>query len=497
MARRGGSVPQGRFRRGAPLAGLAARTVCGRVVANVRESAGSAGAVARFDQRCAQRYAELLGSSRGVLMKAGQILSMGDTDRWGGGGFEPYLEALGRLQSTVPVMDPVLVAELLDVQLGAGAGQFAEFAPVPVAAASIGQVHRAVLDDGRQVAVKVQYPGVARAIEDDLANVELLATFLRVVTAGTAVRADLDGVARTAGARIREEVDYRHEAAMMAVFGELYRDHPFIRIPQVITEACGDQVLTMTYLDGMDWAQAQHADQDLKNTWAEVILRFAYSNRWLAGLLHADPNPGNYRFFADGTVGFLDFGCVQVLTETQRSCWFAMIRAVVEGRATELPELMAQAGFLEGDPRVSADELHQWWAELLHDIIVEPQPVTYTSAHRDRLVAGMFNFRDRNHLLSRLSVSGVGAVTARIQFNLVSICAALGATLPVRSIADDMDGVAEPVTMLGQQHQVWMRERGLAGPSFAPGEIHRKSFIDQPQLTTNLTSTPTEKAENS
>ena len=153
---------------------------------------------------------------------------------------------------------------------------FAEFTDEPMAAASIGQVHRAMLHDGREVAVKIQYPGVAEAIRDDLANTELLATFLRLAASasGTAMRPDVRQTTRRSPSASAEEIDYRHEAANITAFSDLYRDHPFIRIPEVIDEASADRVLTMTYLDGMDWAAAQHADQDLKNTWAEVILRF-------------------------------------------------------------------------------------------------------------------------------------------------------------------------------------------------------------------------------
>lgn len=469
MASRRDSVPHGRVRRAAPLAGLTARTLGGRLIASVRESTGVHGAVQRADERAARRYVALLGRSRGALMKAGQLLSMVDTRGWGGGGFEPYLRALSRLQSDVPAMDPALVGELLEAELNSGMEQFAEFMPEPFATASIGQVHRAVLGDGRQVAVKIQYPGVARAIEDDLANVELIGTFLRLARSATVMRGDIGEVARTVAARVREEVDYRHEAAMTSVFGELYRDHPFIRIPEVVADASGDRVLTMTYLDGMDWAQAQHADQELKNTWAEAILRFAYSNRWLAGLLHADPHPDNYRFFPDGTVGFLDFGCVQVLTEAERCVWFAMTRAALEGRKSDLRDSMERAGYLDADPDLTAEELYLWWSEVLHDIIVEPQPVTYTPDSRARVVNGLFDFQDPRRALARVSFPSAAAVSARIQLNLISICAALSATLPVRAIADDTDGVAEPVTRLGQQHHVWIRERGLVLTPSASG----------------------------
>lgn len=460
MGRGNGQVPRGRARRLAPLAVLTARTICGRFVAGLREAAGAQGAVAEFDQRAAQRYAALLGRSRGVLMKAGQIFAMCDTSEWGGGGFEPYLKALSQVQNEVPAMNPVLIEAILHAELGAGMDSIAHWDPVPIATASIGQVHRGVLTDGRAVAIKVQYPGVAQAIEDDLSNAELLTTFLKLVASGTSAKTDIGAIALATSARIRDEIDYASEAKTLAIFAELYRDHPFIRIPDVASEACGARVLTMTYLDGIDWAEAQQAEQELKNTWAEAIVRFAYGNRWLAGLLHADPHPSNYRFFPDGTVGFLDFGCVQKLTDTERLSWYRMIRAAAEGRKADLRDAMSQLGFLDIDPTLSADELYDWWAQLLSDIIVDPQPVVYAPGTRTRVLSSLF-VQDPRHPVNRVSLSAAGAFTARIQLNLVSICAALGATLPIRAISEDMDGISEPITDLGRQHHEWVRQRGL------------------------------------
>ncbi len=447
-----------------PLAGLTARAACGRLIAGLQEKAGQEGAVERFHHRSAARYADLLGRSRGVLMKAAQILSMADHQDWGGGGFGPYLRALSQAGVNVPAMDPRLVGQLLNTELGDAAAMFGEFDERPVASASIGQVHRAVLQDGREVAVKVQYPGVARAIQDDLANAELLVTFLQFVRAATAVRSDIRAMAREAAARIAEEVDYRHEAATITTFGELYRGHPFIRIPDVISEASGDRVLTMTYLGGMDWTQARHADQHLRDTWAEVITRFMHTNGRLSNLMHGDPHPANYRFFPDGTVGFLDFGCVQVFTEHERRVWFALLRVAVEGRKAELRDLAAQAGFLDADPTLTEDDLCQWARELLCDVIVEPQPVTYTPQTQARVVHNLLALRDSNHAMARVSFPRVSAFTGRQQLGLVNICTILGATLPVRAIWDDTDGVAEPATELGRQHHAWVRERRLSLP---------------------------------
>ncbi|WP_347222410.1 ABC1 kinase family protein, partial [Mycolicibacterium poriferae] len=299
-------------------------------------------------------------------MKVGQIMSLLDTRAVGAGGFWPYQKAMSRLQADAPPMHPALVHEVLEGELDSAVQHFAEFTEEPMAAASIGQVHRAVLRDGRRVAVKIQYPGVAQAIRDDLANAELLATFLRFLAASTSgVKRDVKSVAREVASRISEEVDYRHEAATIAAFSELYRDHPFIRVPEVIAEMSTNRVLTMTYLDGMDWAAAQQADQDLRNVWAETILRFAYGSFRHANLMHADPHPGNYRFNTDGTVGFVDFGCVKVLPELQRWRQVAMNRALQEGRKQDLRDIMVLAGYLTADSDLTADELYQWQSELL------------------------------------------------------------------------------------------------------------------------------------
>jgi predicted unusual protein kinase regulating ubiquinone biosynthesis (AarF/ABC1/UbiB family) len=452
-------VPRGRLRRTLPLAGLTAGAAGGLMMATLREKSGDADAVARFHQRTAERYAELLGHSKGVLMKAGQTFAMFDAN----GAFSPYQKALVRLHTDAPPMDPALAKHMLQAELGRPIDHvFAEFNDEPMAAASIGQVHRAKLHDGRSVAVKIQYPGVAEAIRADLANTELLATFFRVAASavGTAIPFNLRHATREVAMRIGEELDYRHEAANIKAFSQLFRDHPFIRVPQVISEVSGDRVLTMTYLDGIDWAAAQEADQHLKDTWAQAIGLFVFGSYRHANLVHADPHCTNYRFGLDGTVGFVDFGCVKILPELQRRRFVLLSRAVIDGRKHDVRDLMIESGFLAGDFTITADEAYHWWAELLYETLAA-QPVTFTRDTTRRTIRSVLNMRSHGHAVRHISVPQDFVFFARITFSVLAVCAGLGATVDVRSISDDTDGIAEPVTALGKQHNAWVRQRGL------------------------------------
>lgn len=462
MAKLDDPVPGGRIRRTMPLAGFTARATGGRIIAGARQTFGDADAVERFHERTAERYAELLGHSKGALMKVGQAISMIDFAGVGTGGMVRYQKALTRLQSDAPPMDPRLARTVAEAELGMTVEEaFAHFDDAPFAAASIGQVHRAKLHDGRDVVVKIQYPGVARAIRNDLANAELVASFLRFATAASGIKADVRVVAREATERVIEELDYRHEAAMLAAFADLYRDHPFIRIPDVIPERSADRVLTMTHLDGMDWAAAQQADQAVKNVWAEVIQRFSFGSYRHSNLFHADPHPGNYRFYLDGAVGFLDFGCVRVLSEPIRRGWIDMSRAAFDGRLDDLRDAMARMGFLDGDPSIPATDLHAWMKELFYESFSPVQPVTYGQEAVARAIRNLFDTSDTRSVLARLTVPAELAMSSRVTLGITAIGGVLGATLDARAIADDLNEAAPPVTAVGKAHHAWVRDRGL------------------------------------
>jgi predicted unusual protein kinase regulating ubiquinone biosynthesis (AarF/ABC1/UbiB family) len=216
----------------------------------------------------------------------------------------------------------------------------------------------------------------------------------------------------------------------------------------------------MTYLDGLDWAAAQQADQDLKNTWAEVISRFLTGSYRHGNLFHADPHPGNYRFGPDGTVGFLDFGCVKVLTEHTRQMIVAMLQAAMNCRKDELRACMIESGFFAEDSTLTADDAFQWYAGIIHELLGS-QPAAYTEAASARAIEYLIDVRSADHPMRRMSVPPDFVFFSRLNLSMNAIFTVLHATFHARAAVDDMDGIAEPVSDLGRRHIAWVRERGL------------------------------------
>ncbi|AMW20835.1 ABC1 kinase family protein [Mycobacteroides chelonae] len=455
-------VPRGRIRRTMPLAGFTARAAGGRLVAGLREKAGDTGAVDRFHEKTAERYTELLGHSKGVLMKAGQIFSSIDTSAMGDGRISPYERAMAKLQTQSPPMDPALARSIVESELGLSVDKaYAEFTDEPISSASIGQVHRAVLHDGREVAVKIQYPGVAQAIQEDLANTELVTTFLRTFLSllGRSVAIDLRATAEDISERIAEELDYRREAANIASFHELFRGHPFIRVPEAVPELSSDRVLTMTYVDGIGWAQAQQSSRELKDTWGEALWRFSLSPLQHASAFYTDLHPGNYRFGLDGSIGIVDFGSVKIIPERLRLAWIQMIVANLQKRIGDLHSIMTEAGFIPAGSTMTTDEVHRWMDQNNPDV-VGPQPVTYTAQLVNRNMATL-DTSSPNSLSARIALPPDLIYFVRVPLGVRSTLSKLGATVDARAVVEDMTGVAEPTTALGVRHVAWVRERGL------------------------------------
>ena len=445
------SVRTGRVARAAPLVALTGRTAGEAVISALRRKSGADRHQAR--ERSAERYAESLGRSRGVLMKAGQILSFVSLGSLVDGGSQSvYQKALARLQDDAPPMEPEVAASVVTAELGAPPEQvFAEFDPHPLAAASIGQVHAATTHDGRQVVIKIQYPGVDEAIRADLANAELLATFFQLIRGVVPElgRTDARALAREVTERIGEEIDYTIEAANQASFAEAYRGHPFIRIPEVLPELSTGRVLTMERSDGMRWAQAQDADQERKDLWGEAIYRFTLGSLSRNGQFNADPYPGNYLFHPDGAVTFLDFGCVKKFSPDQVRWMRQAVQYALHSDADGLLRQYQDGGFVPGDPP-DAEAMLRWAREPLAPVL-SPQPFRYTPEFAARLVDLEFSPRGpHSAVVQKLALPGEYLALSRIDLGMTAVLATLRAGTNWTGVRAEIETNGPPATRFGE-----------------------------------------------
>jgi predicted unusual protein kinase regulating ubiquinone biosynthesis (AarF/ABC1/UbiB family) len=461
-APKGDGIDRGRLRRTAPLVGLTARTAGEAVVVGLRSKLTGTGTT-EFHVRTAERYAELLGRSKGALMKAGQMLSLTSVGPAVGEEFQAtYRAALTRLRNEAPPMAPELAREVLERELARSAeSAFAEFDWVPLAAASIGQVHAARLHDGRDVAVKIQYPGVAAAIRADLKNNELLATFLKLITGLSARKMsfDLRGAAQEIGERITEELDYRLEAANQSEFVELYRGHPFIKIPRVIDELSADRVLTQELVQGKSWSDALAADQELRNSWAEAIHRFTYGSYHHFYVFNADPHPGNYLFHEDGSVSFLDFGCVKRLQREQVESLNLVMREALRGDVGETWRVSVEGGFLKPSGTLTPDEAFAYWHDPI-EMYWGEQPFTVTPEYVARLIELRYSPTSPLANVYRHLVAPVAyTIMSRIDIGVMSLVAELRGTAEWAAIAAEYFEDADPATPMSKADHAYREQR--------------------------------------
>jgi predicted unusual protein kinase regulating ubiquinone biosynthesis (AarF/ABC1/UbiB family) len=346
-------------------------------------------------------------------------------------------------------MDPVLVAAVVESELGHPPEElFAEFSPAPIAAASIGQVHAARLHDGTEVAVKVQYPGVAAAIADDLANTELLFTFIKIVKGVVPQFRNFDvrAVADEVADRIGEELDYGTELANQMEFAGYYRGHPFARVPEAYPELSSDRVLTMELVHGRRWTATDDVDQALRDRWGEVIDRFFFGAIARFGLFNADPHPGNYLFHDDGSVTFLDFGCVKRLSPAARRGFWDMPLAALDNDAARLTHALVEQGFIRADNPPPADKMLAWIRDNFVSLHA-PQPFTFTPEFVADVLGHMVGMD--KEVMRHVTLPRDFVFTNRIFVGLYSVLGALRATADWRAIFDE-DVTGQPTTELGR-----------------------------------------------
>jgi predicted unusual protein kinase regulating ubiquinone biosynthesis (AarF/ABC1/UbiB family) len=368
-----------------------------------------------LQQRTAEQIFRVLGELKGGALKLGQALSI----------FEaalppeiaaPYRATLTRLQESAPPLPVATVHKVLAQDLGPDwRSEFAKFNDQPAAAASIGQVHRAVWHDGREVAVKIQYPGAGKALSNDFTQLSRAGRLFGLLMPGLDVKPVLEELRN----RVVEELDYRLEAASQQAFADAYAGDPDIAVPKVLTAT--DHVLISEWMDGTPLAQIiASGTQEQRNSAGMKLVRFLFSGPARAGMLHADPHPGNFRLLPDGRLGVLDFGAVDRLPGGLplifgRLLWLMHNDGDIEMVERELRE----HGFLRPGVSINLDELHAFLAPLAEPsrgesfafsrewMRAEAAQVTDLRAAN---VARRLNLPPSYVLIHRVSTAGIGVL---------------------------------------------------------------------------------------
>lgn len=309
-----------------------------------------------LQQRTAEQLFRVLGELKGGAMKFGQALSV----------FEsalpeelakPYRAALTKLQEAAPPLPTSTVHAVLEERLGEDWRElFEEFDDKPAAAASIGQVHRAVWHDGREVAVKVQYPGAGEALLSDLSQLNMFARLLGPLIPGL----DVKPLITELRARISEELDYGLEAESQRVFAAEFADDPDVLVPDVVHQR--EQVLVTEWMEGVPLSEViRDGSQEDRDRAGQLLARFLFCGTARTGLLHADPHPGNFRLLPDGRLGVLDFGTVDRLPDGLPPTIGIALRRTLAGEADQVYELLREESFVKEsiklDPEAVLDYL--------------------------------------------------------------------------------------------------------------------------------------------
>ena len=452
---RGGVTASTAKERNAELVALTSRVGAANARHKARRLFASAERKERLDEehmlRTATQVADTLGNMKGVLMKFAQMQSFINEQLPG-----PWKDALAKLQAEAPPMSAELAAEVVENELGKPPTElFAEWDPVPIAAASIGQVHRAITHDDVAVAVKVQYPGAANALTSDLANIEVFMQLAMKAAAQDPDVPDFDlaPIVAELKARITEEVDYRREADNQRHFADYFAGHPRISVPQVVDDLSTDRVLTTHLVEGARFAEIESWSQEERDLAGETVFRFVYHCIFRLGAYNGDPHPGNYVFRPGGDVTFLDFGLVKRVEPDVTAVFGGIFEhALVDTDPERFRGALDRAGFLKPGATVSTETLwnqmvRPWQALLSDEVQTMPYPDMGKppSSDEEKELAFAVDLPPQFVILMR-TIVGAQALLAR-----------MGARRNWRRIAEEIwpftDGPAS--TPLGELESAW------------------------------------------
>ncbi|MBC48997.1 MAG: hypothetical protein CMF24_04650 [Ilumatobacter sp.] len=457
-ARRASNSPlTSRFARSAKIWKMSARNSTRFAMSKVRGIASDQERRAALDEQFAIQTAEdvakELGEMKGVLMKAGQLISFI---------FEALpdeaQEALATLQADATPMAPTLAASVVEGDLGRQPERiFRQWTDLPVAAASIGQVHRAVAPDGRVVAVKVQYPGVHEAIESDLDAAEVMyAMFSAMMLKGLDVNALVDELR----GRMREELDYTLEAANVSEFEERFAGHPWVRIPKLVPEYSTARLLTTEWVEGLTFDEFRKNETfETKQRAAEVLWRFAQRAIHHYGIFNGDPHPGNYKFHHDGSITFLDYGLVKRWSPGEWEGLKPTMDAIIVDRDPELlVREMEKSGFLKTG--------HGLDAGLVYDYVSSPytpyltDEFTFTREWMRNTLGTILDVQGPHApVIEQLNLPPSFVILDRVVWGVSAILGKLEAQGPWRAMLLEYTANSEPATDIGAAEAAWYAGR--------------------------------------
>jgi predicted unusual protein kinase regulating ubiquinone biosynthesis (AarF/ABC1/UbiB family) len=360
-------------------AGQAVRQFGTRAANIARSDEGAQAALDRRQVQTAEQIVAVLGTMKGAAMKLGQVMSFLDVGLVPEEFREEFQEKLAALRDAAPKVSFQQMKKVMEDEYDEPLDEiFETFDPVPIAAASIGQVYKARMHDGRQVAVKVQYPGVASAVRADMQNLGMILRLMKRIAPGLDPKALGDEIR----ARIDEELDYELEASNQRALARIFRGHPFIVVPDVITRLSREKVVVSEFVSGRGFEEIKQLPQAERDRIGEIIFRFYFGCMYRHHQFSGDPHPGNSLLLDDGRMAFLDFGLFKRIPAEVSEFELETQRLGSEGRGDELIELLHKGGFI-GDPSFyTVDKIMAqfqdltWWYTTDEEILLTPEIAT-------------------------------------------------------------------------------------------------------------------------
>ncbi|MFL6145203.1 MAG: ABC1 kinase family protein [Labedaea sp.] len=383
---------------------------------------------AELSARNAEQLFAVLGQLKGGAMKFGQALSVFEAavpDELAA----PYREALTKLQAAAPPMSIQATHRVLAEQLGSGwAGRFAEFEDNTAAAASIGQVHRAVWHDGRRVAVKVQYPGADEALRSDLRQLQRFSRLFQALVPGAEVKPLLQELSD----RMTEELDYRVEADNQRAFAKAFAGDPHVLVPRVVASA--PKVIVTEWAEGTPLASIiRDGERPTRDRAGFLLAEFHYSSPGRAGLLHADPHPGNFMLTGDGRLCVIDFGAVAQLPNGLPTTHGRMMRLALDGKSAELLDLLRAEHFIRPDTDLPAEHVYAYLAPFVEPL--RDETFHFTRRWMQRQAGRVSDLRGQDFRTGRsLNLPPQYLMLHRVLGGSTGILCQLDAELPVREL---------------------------------------------------------------